>query len=108
MFFINGHVLQRGPHAGEHAEELLDGAHATNGFDLRQEIVHGHAAFGQLDRHFLGLCLVNLVASFLHQRNHVAHAQNSTSHALGVEVFELVAVFSNPQMNDGGPRDAPD
>ena len=34
-------------------------------------------------------------------QNDIAHAQDSTGHALGVEVFELVAVFTNPQVNDG-------
>ena len=90
----NVHVLEHLAHAGEHRSEVLEVAHLLDLLNLRDEVVEVELVFDQFLFELAGLLLVELLLCAFHERHHVAHAQDSVGHALGVEHLQGVHLLA--------------
>jgi hypothetical protein len=91
---------------GQFVDHRRQAAHLAHLADLVLEVIEIEALarlelFGELD----GLFFVDAFLRILDQRQHVAHAEDSRSHALRVEGFEAGQFFAYPRVLDRSASD---
>ena len=92
--------LRHAAHARQHAQNLVDRAELARLPQHLLEIVQGKLAFAEPGLLLGHLLLVELLLRLLDQRKHVAHAENSTGHAVGVKLLQGVEVLARADKLD--------
>ena len=86
FFDLFGHLV----HAGHHAHHALHAAHLLHLLKLHAQVIHGEVTLHHAFDHFLGLLDLERFLRLLDQRHDVAHAENTTGDALGLEGLKRV------------------
>ncbi len=87
---------------------MAHGAHSAQGFELFEEVVHRHFAFGDFLMKGVGVFLADFLLGFFDERDDVAHAKDSACEAFGIELFDGVEFFANADESDGRAGDVLD
>ena len=88
-------------HTRDHAGQLLDVAHLLDLLDLIVEVVKVELVLANLLLQSLGFFLIKLLLGALHQRDHVAHAEDSVGHTGGVEQVDGFHLLARTNKLDG-------
>ena len=86
------------PHAGQHAEQLGDGAHLPDLLHLGQEVVErellGPFLDASLEAIFSASSWLKVCSAFSIRREHVTHVEDAGGHAVRVERVEVVQLLA--------------
>jgi len=88
-------------HAGQHAKEIFEGAHAFEHFELGEEVLEIEGGGAQFALHAECVFFGNGFGGFLDEADDVAHAEDAAGEAVGVEGLELVEFFAGSCKFDG-------
>ena len=89
--------------AGQHSQQISDGPHLADGHHLLEEVVERELAGADLVGGGLGLLGVEVLLGLLDEAEHVAHAEDATGHAVGVEDVEIFELLAGRREHDGLP-----
>ena len=98
---VDVHVLQRLAHAGNHAGQVLEVTHLLDLLNLVVEVGEVKLVLANLGLQFLGLSLVELFLGAFHERNDIAHAQNTVGHTCRVEGVYGLHLLARTHKLDG-------
>ena len=98
-------VLHLLGHARHHRHEARQRTHLLDLLHLLEEVVEGELALEELGRGRLGLVLLVDLLGLLDQGEHVAHAEDATGEAIGVEEVEVVELLAGGREGDRSPDD---
>ena len=87
--FIHIHTGQLVSHTRHHGKNTSHTAHLFNLLHLGQKIIVIKFRLAQLLAQLLGLFLIHLGSRFLNQGLDIAHSQDSGSHSVRVELFQI-------------------
>ena len=78
-----------------HADDARKGAHLLDGLHLFQEVVQRELTVHETLGGLLGALLIEGFFGLVDEGEHVAHAEDALSHAVGVELFECVELLAS-------------
>ena len=90
--------------ARDEPEDVLDAAELLDGAELRQEVVQVEGVVEDLLFEVFRVFLVDDLLGFFHEGDHVAHAEDSACHAVGVEKVDVGEFFAHTDKADGYAR----
>src|SRR5713101_3642327 len=88
-------------YTGKHREDVLERPHLAYLTHLVEEVVEGQLTLAQLCLGLGHLFLVEGRLRLLDERHHVAHPEDATRHAVGVERLEIFELLPRPHEEDG-------
>jgi len=94
-------ILQRLAYAGDHRGQVFEVTHALDLLYLTEEVVEVKLVLGQLLLQAPRLGFVILLLCAFHERDHVAHAEDTVGHTFGMEHIERLHLFARADELDG-------
>ena len=91
--------------ARQHADDALQRAELFHGAHLIKKIFEGELPLAHLLLETLGFIHVHHFGGAFHETDHVAHAEDARSHALGMERLEVLRLFPHANELDRPARD---
>jgi hypothetical protein len=91
-------------HPGDHAQDVLEGSHASQFPELFLEVIEGEAVSHETFLELPGLlCLIGLLRLF-DKAQYVAHPQDAIRHAVGMELLQHFDLLAGADVLDGHAR----
>ena len=99
------HHVGHAAHPRDELHDLLQRTQLLHLGHLVAEVFEREPPLPQFFLLFRQLLGVEALLRLLEQREHVAHAEDSAGHAVGMKQLELVELFAHPDELDGNPGD---
>src|SRR5688572_22392618 len=80
---------------GQHAHDLVQRTHLAQLRELLAEILQREGVLAELAHHLLRLVGIDARLRLLHQRQHVAHAEDARGEAIGMEGLQRVGLLAH-------------
>ena len=107
--FVDLRIFKRaGLHSGDHSCQLVKSAHIFELRHLFKIIVESEYLLAYPFFKLCRLLLVELRLRLVDKSEHVAHAEDSASHTVGVEGLDLIQLFAHTDILDGFTRNVAD
>ena len=101
LFIDLTHVKILAHIAGQHTEELTQIAHVLQLLHLIEIVGQGQLVLAELFLQLSGLLLIILLLGLFNKGEHIAHAENTGGHTVGVEQLDHVQLFTGTHKLDG-------
>src|SRR5437870_658606 len=101
-----GELLREPTHAGNHLQQVSEGAHPLDLLELRVEIVERELRIEKLARLLFSGLLVDLFLGTLDEREDVPHSEDALRQAVRVEDFDRVELLAGPDELPPAANDA--
>ena len=101
LFVVDIEVLELAADTRQEFEHVFHTAHFFDCLHLLEKIVEVELSLGHFLLHFFGLLDVELFLCPFDESYDIAHAEDSTCHAVWMKFFELVEFFSNADELNG-------
>ena len=93
-------LIDDSPHARNHFHDVPHGTQLLDLPHLQAEVIQRELTLLHLFLLTQHVLFIKFLLSFFEQRHNIAHAQNSPGHTVGMEFFQSVELFADPDEFD--------